>query len=213
MLCVALSLHFTLLSFLSFQPILSSKSRATYIQQIMSLTRDELRCWSRYIRDVLAPNVVHGSEDAISRITVESAHSFLADLYDTVISLDVLKFSKVHMALMEIASPGSGWSPAVTLKAEKLLLTWNENFGDLQAALKIDLWGPGGRMEGVVELDESMIESPEPNQMNDRKDSSGTRSSTGSKVISSPWIVVGGKGPLYALSIGHNGFEIGEYWN
>ena len=179
----------------------------------MGLTCDELRTWSRYIRDVLAPRVARGGEEAISHVTINGIHDFLADLSGMVIDLEVLKFSKVHTALMEMVMPGSGWSLAVVSKVETLLVLWKERFGELEAAVKIDLWAPGGRMEGVVKLDDmvGIVDTPKAKKKSQKDGSPEKRSSGGWKVIKSPWVVVGGKGPLYAFSSGHNGFQVGEY--
>ena len=117
------------------------------------LTRDELRYWSRYIRDVLSPLLRSGG-GSIQDQELNDLEGFL-DKISTGGSVDkeTLRFSKLHTALKGITSSGSGWMQNIVLKVDRLLERWERDFGPL-VELRSDLWGPGGRLHGLKRLTE-----------------------------------------------------------
>ncbi len=77
--------------------------------------------------------------------------AFLRKTLDNVdavpMTLDLLCYSRIYKALAKITTD-SGW-PAVTANyARSILKKWAYQFGPLDD-VRADLWGPGGRMEGL----------------------------------------------------------------
>lgn len=177
----------------------------------MGLNREELRSWSRYVRDVVAGLVASGGEDSVSPVSIDDVDGFLAELKNTVMDIETLRYSKVHTALMEISAPDSGWSPSIALKAEMLLLMWEEHFGPLKD-VKTNLWGVGGRLEGLTmlkdsdEADEASEAGPDARQ----DKSLEVYPHPKGKQKKQLWGVKGGKGPGYASSSGSMGFDVGK---
>ena len=118
------------------------------------LTRDELRFWSRYIRDVLSPMIRNSGVTDIKAQELNDLEAFLDKIsVQGAVDKETLRFSKLHIALMGVASAGSGWAQNVVIKVDKLLASWEKDFGPL-LELRSDLWGPGGRLHGLKRLNE-----------------------------------------------------------
>lgn len=181
------------------------------INSVMGLNREELRSWSRYVRDVVAELVARGGEDLVSPVSIDDVHGFLAELKDTAMDIEMLRYSKVHTALMEISAPGSGWSPSVAMKAEMLLLMWEEQFGPLKD-VKTDLWGIGGRLEGLkmVKDSDGVVQTGETESPAQQDMSLVVYPQPRGKHKKPLWGVKGGKGSGYAFSPGSMGFEVGK---
>ena len=67
-------------------------------------------------------------------------------------TLDLLRSSRIHKALMVIvATEDASWPMDILVRAEELITKWEDELGPLKN-LRADLYGPGGRMEGVRKL-------------------------------------------------------------
>ena len=67
-------------------------------------------------------------------------------------TLDLLRSSRIHKALMIIvATETASWPMDILVRAEELITKWEDELGPLKN-LRADLYGPGGRMEGVRKL-------------------------------------------------------------
>ena len=67
-------------------------------------------------------------------------------------TIDLLRTSHIHKALMVIvATENASWPMDVLVRAEELMTKWEDELGPLKD-LRADLYGPGGRMEGVRKL-------------------------------------------------------------
>lgn len=121
--------------------------------------REELRTHSRYIRDNLVPLVggdgeygeLNSRDLALLRSTLIKVNSISA-------TLDVLRFSRIEKALVLISAPG--WPADIAAMARKILVRWEEALGPLQE-LRADLWGIGGRLEGVRKVEFMMPDDAE----------------------------------------------------
>ena len=169
-------------------------------------TREELRTWSRYVRDVLLPRIRTGDEVTLSPRVLDEVHEFLSLLKRAQINVETLRYTRVHTTLEEIGALGSRWPMTIILKAEDMLSLWEADFGPLRN-IRADLFGPGGRLEGVVKLKhwrttcDSKVAS---------KASVEVTTVVKSKFWGIGWKVEGGNGPLYSYMPGHNGFKVGE---
>lgn len=117
----------------------------------MESIRDELRTHSRHIRDTLAPAVAINSDSPLNQTDLSFVRAAL-DRADAIpMTLDLLRYSRIHKALVQIAVAGKGWPLEMVIQADDILMKWEITLGPLQD-LQADLWGPGGRLEGLMKL-------------------------------------------------------------
>lgn len=112
--------------------------------------REELRLHSRYIRDTLVPLLA--KQCSLNRSDHVCLHSIFTALDIIPMTLDLLRYSRIEKALMVIAATGNiCWPRDILEHAEELIAKWEEELGPLRN-LRADLYGPGGRMEGVRKI-------------------------------------------------------------
>ena len=173
----------------------------------MNLPQEELRCWSRYVRNNLVCKVACYGEEALTATMVESVRGFIVRLKNTEAKIEALRYSRIHLALMEISAVGSRWPSALISASEEILRAWQDQLGSL-SDVRGDIWGPGGRLEGVPKetclVQHSIVNS------NDEKMSINQRLEL--MDLSSPaWNVEGAQNYEYPLHYGHNGFPVGRW--
>lgn len=129
--------------------------KSVFVSQRDSLTPQALQYWARWIRDVLAPILARGSYTSLSEdnLYLSNFLMFFADLRHTAVTVDSLKNSRIHSALAHIVEQKMAWPDWIVEEAQELLQAWENELGSLRS-IRADLWGPGGRLEGVKELDE-----------------------------------------------------------
>ena len=111
---------------------------------------EELRLHTRFIRDYLVPLL--GKHTKLSHSDYVSLGSIFKSLDAVPLTLDLLRFSRIEKALMVIANAGDGgWPIDLQMQAEELIAKWENELGSLKN-LRADLYGPGGRMEGVKKI-------------------------------------------------------------
>ena len=112
--------------------------------------REELLLHSRYIRDTLIPLLA--KQPNLSHSDSLCVRSIFKTLDATPMTVDLLRHSRIHKALMVIAATGdASWPMDILVRAEELITKWEEELGPLKH-LRADLYGPGGRMEGVRKM-------------------------------------------------------------
>lgn len=112
--------------------------------------REELRLHSRYIRDTLVPLL--SKQPKLTRSDSVCLHSIFDTLDTVAMTLDLLRYSRIEKALMVIAASGNAcWPLEILVHAEELITKWEDELGPLKN-LRADLYGPGGRMEGVRKI-------------------------------------------------------------
>ena len=168
--------------------------------------RDELRAWSRYIRDVLHSKVAVKDEVVLSSTITDEAEEFMNLLDRATIDTESLRFSRVHLALYEISATGSRWPLKIVLRAESLLALWEAELGPLKE-IRADLWGTGGRLEGLTKLGDSNMTWD--SQISIRE-SLAAIAVTKPKRLKPAWCMDRHKELYYSMKPGHNGFSIGE---
>ena len=117
---------------------------------------EELRTHSRYIRDNLIPLV--GGDGELNSRDLALLRSTLMKVNAISVTLDVLRFSRIEKALVLISTPG--WPADIAAMARKILVRWEDALGPLQE-LRADLWGIGGRLEGVRKVEFMMPDDAE----------------------------------------------------
>ena len=118
----------------------------------MEAVRDELRTHSRYIRDNLVPLVACEGQSQLNKRDIAQLRSTLDRIDAIPMNLSLLRYSRIEKALLRISPSCTKWPAGIARQAEKVLLKWENELGPLQN-LRADLWGPGGRLEGVRKLE------------------------------------------------------------
>ncbi|KAL8974026.1 MAG: hypothetical protein Q9197_001746 [Variospora fuerteventurae] len=164
----------------------------------MVVTKEDLLAHSRYIRDTLVPRLAKGSNLVSGKSTFDLAplRSALEELHKSPMTVEILSFSRIEKALQKIVeAQGSGWPPDIVSNAKDLIARWEESLGSLQR-VKTDLWGLGGRLQGLAKPGKSLwkghasLQIPEtPDWQHEIKCNAGR-----------------------AHQDGHSGFQVGDWW-
>ncbi|KAI9705689.1 MAG: hypothetical protein M1820_005099 [Bogoriella megaspora] len=125
------------------------------VQLITSRTfsPDELRMLARWIRDDLDPLVAREGPQALAVDVVLELHetfsAFAADPHGVGIHMKSLKYSRIHRAVIEVASKATRWPGRLINLCDEVIECWEEIFGSLRD-IPVLLYCEGGRMRGVV---------------------------------------------------------------
>ena len=112
--------------------------------------RDDLRLHSRYIRDTLVPLL--SREQKLSHSDMALVHFIFKKLKSTLMTLDLLRYSRMEKALMVIVATGAScWPMEVVVSAEEMIQKWEDQLGPLKD-LRADLYGPDGKLEGLRKI-------------------------------------------------------------
>ena len=115
-----------------------------------SSIREDLLLHSRYIRDTLAPLLA--KQPKLNHSDSVCLHSIFKSLDAIPVTIGLLRYSHIEKALVVIVAAGNVyWPMDIVVHAEKLIAKWEENLGPLKN-LRADLYGPGGRMEGLRKI-------------------------------------------------------------
>ena len=117
----------------------------------MESVRDELRIHSRYIRDKLVPLVACRAECQLNNRDLALLHATLDRIDEIPMTLSLLRYSRIEKALLRISPACAKWPAEIARKAAEILWKWENELGPLHN-LRADLWGPGGRLEGIRKL-------------------------------------------------------------
>ncbi|KAL8827096.1 MAG: hypothetical protein Q9191_003395 [Dirinaria sp. TL-2023a] len=155
-------------------------------------TKDNLLCHSRYIRDTLAPVVVR-ENGKLNEQQANSLRTIFAAISSIKMTVELLQYSRIDKAINLIAAEGSIWPVEATLLSDALLSAWERSLGSLKN-IRADLWGPGGRLEGIKKLTDA-----------------GHGADAGER-RGSAWSVEDVKDRYRAYNYGHLGFNVGDWW-
>ena len=112
--------------------------------------QEDLRLHSRYIRDTLVPLLA--KQPRLNESDSVCLHSIFKTLDGIQMNLDLLRYSRMEKALMIIVAMGNTcWPLDILERAEDMITKWEDELGPLKN-LRADLYGPGGRMEGVRKI-------------------------------------------------------------
>ncbi|KAL8999874.1 MAG: hypothetical protein Q9169_001415 [Polycauliona sp. 2 TL-2023] len=118
----------------------------------MVLTKEDLLCHSRWIRDHLAPKIAKDGSLATRNHFFDLAplQSALDELIESPMNLETLRFCRMEKALQRIVEDkGGNWPPDIVLKAKDIIGRWEDKLGPLQR-VRTDFWAAGGRLEGFA---------------------------------------------------------------
>ena len=169
--------------------------------RIMPLTPEILSQWTRRIRRTFTP-ALNNPNFTLSMVlppaTLEELHAFFRDLHDTPFDVRLLRRTRVHRALLEMAEPGGGWPEGLASRADIML----DKLGPLVRAVETSgLWAAGGPMAGCHLV--SGVES--------FSDLVCELNLHGNNADREWWAVEGPSNECTALQTGHVEFKVGWY--
>ncbi|MCJ1440230.1 MAG: hypothetical protein MMC23_000713 [Stictis urceolatum] len=118
---------------------------------------EKLLFWARQIRDEVVPRMVEEGY-GLTESEEPEAIEVLKQLAKYEISADMLRTSRIHLALREMNAADAWKNDESRYQSDILLLKWETRFGSLRK-LTINIWADGGRMANVAKLRESASES------------------------------------------------------
>ncbi|KAL8773377.1 MAG: hypothetical protein Q9209_001771 [Squamulea sp. 1 TL-2023] len=181
----------------------------------MGLTKEDLLCHSRYIRDTLAPRIAKDGSlgDEKHFFDLAPLRSALNELTESPMTLDNLRFSRIEKALLKIVEASAGdWPPDIVIKAEELITHWEDSFGPLQR-VRTDLWAPGGRLEGFKKPHGWFPWEGAINKVITLSISPAARAYLLRKSPETPaWSTEGKRSRAGTYKEGHCGFKVGSWW-
>lgn len=107
-----------------------------------------LRRQARWIRDELDPQIAQDGRDALHSDDILRIDEFLRRLLNANISLEDLRYSRIHLAIKEIAGRATRWPDRLIERCEALKAAWEASYGPLKH-IGILLYEPGGSLHGV----------------------------------------------------------------
>ena len=136
----------------------SSNDPSTSPVPIPTITLSILHSHSLYIREtllpLLSPTIPHLPPSELYKLTILLAQ--LSTLHSPLLTLDLLKSSRIVKALHTIVNPPpeakgketGRWPTDSFIQAKKILRRWERDFGNL-TDLRTDLFAPGQRLHGL----------------------------------------------------------------
>lgn len=115
------------------------------------LDMSNLKTHSQWIRNTLDPLIARDGPEAISVEDALYLDQLLRKLLLVSISVQEVRLSRIHLALLEIAGRSSRWPHRLVERAEAVIKVWEAKIGKL-ADIGIELLGPGGRLEGIATM-------------------------------------------------------------
>ena len=108
---------------------------------------------ARWIRDDLDPQVARDGPDALHSDDILTLDSFLRRLLNSKVSLEDIRFSRLHMAIAAIAGKATRWPKKLIERSDQVMEAWEAQHGSLKG-LGIPLYEPGGRLHGICKPDD-----------------------------------------------------------
>ncbi|KAF2148526.1 hypothetical protein K461DRAFT_248039, partial [Myriangium duriaei CBS 260.36] len=112
------------------------------------LEPETLRKQARWIRDELDPMVSRHGPNSLKPDQVVMVFKFLELLRRSRVSIEHIRYSRLHMAISCISNTATRWPRLVIDEADKLLENWTTRYGDIRE-IGIVLYEEGGRLFGV----------------------------------------------------------------
>lgn len=120
----------------------------TLLPQLDDLSPEALRKQARWIRDVLDPRIAQNGAEALKADEILTLDEFLRKLLTTSLNVDDLRYSRMHLAVSEIAGRATRWPTKLIARCDVLVDAWEAQFGPLKS-LGTPLYEPGGRLHGI----------------------------------------------------------------
>ncbi len=109
---------------------------------------DFLRQRARWIRDDLDPQIARTGHDALHADDILKLDDFLRQLLSAKLSIEDIRSSRIHLAVLEIAGRGTRWPKRLIERCDAVKEAWEVAHGPLQG-MGIALYEGGGRLQGI----------------------------------------------------------------
>jgi len=126
---------------------------STNTQQPSTFDRELLRRHARWIRDELDAQVARDGPDVLHSDEMLELDEFLRNLLTSHSSLEDIRYSRIHLAVMSIAGSASRWPARLVDRCDALKEAWETEYGPLKQ-IGILLYEPGGRLHGICKADD-----------------------------------------------------------
>jgi hypothetical protein len=101
-----------------------------------------------WIRDDLDPLVARDGPNTLGPDTVVILFKFFEQLRTSYLSLETIRDSRIHLALIDIARRATRWPCRLIDEAEEIILKWESEWGPL-SSIRVNLYDTSGRLHGV----------------------------------------------------------------
>lgn len=112
------------------------------------VNREYLRDRARWIRDELDPIIAREGPDSLHADNVITLFTFFEELRASTISLETIRYSRMHNALQEIAGRATRWPTKLIECSIEISKSWESLYGPL-IELRTPLFDAGGRLHGI----------------------------------------------------------------
>lgn len=121
---------------------------ATPQTKFPTFSPDYLRAQSRWIRDELDPQVARDGPDALHSDDILRLDDFLRCLQDSDFDIRDIRFSRIHLAILDICGRATRWPTRIILRCNQLQTAWEAKYGPLKK-IGMLLYEPGGRLHDI----------------------------------------------------------------
>lgn len=111
------------------------------------ITCANLRLFASWIRDDLDVLVARDGPESLRADDLLRLNELFTRLQDASVTAPMLRSSRIHRAVIEIAGKATRWPGRLADECDKLVEMWTAKFGIL-GAIRPDLFGQNGRLEG-----------------------------------------------------------------
>lgn len=116
---------------------------------VPSMDPELLRTRARWIRDELDPIVAREGPNRMHPDDVLELDEFFRHLLVWPIPLQTVRYSRIHLAILEIAGRATCWPHRLIERCDSLIEKWEKQFGNLRK-LGTPLYEAGGRLHCVA---------------------------------------------------------------
>ncbi|KAI4730620.1 hypothetical protein E4T49_01520 [Aureobasidium sp. EXF-10728] len=130
------------------QPAFSAWKLPDHVEKASVLDLEYLKGRVSWIRNELDPLVARDGPNTLRPDTVIILFKFFEQLRTSYLTLEAIRDSRVHLALIEISRRATRWPVRLIDEADEIVLRWESEWGPL-SSIKVNLYDTGGRLHGV----------------------------------------------------------------
>ncbi|KAL1642974.1 hypothetical protein SLS58_005216 [Diplodia intermedia] len=113
-----------------------------------SFSKEVLRQRACWIRDDLDPRISRDGPECMQPDDVLTLHELFLGLQNVDLSISVLRYSRIHVAVLEVSGKATRWPKRLAEECDKVIELWTKKYGKL-SDIRPRLFNPDGRLYGV----------------------------------------------------------------
>lgn len=121
---------------------------APHVEEAHLLDPEYLKTYASWIRDDLDPIIAREGPSVLDADNVVTLFKFFEQLRTSQLTLEFVRESRIHLALLEISGCATRWPAKVIDEAEEICRSWECLWGPLRS-IRPNLYGPRGRLYGI----------------------------------------------------------------